>query len=129
MCKSNQYKKQPPEMFYKEKPFLKILHNSQENTCDRVSFLKRLWHRCFLVNFVKFLRTLFSQNTSERYSTLTHFKSIFHFILTLIIILWWNIEIKWNIDLKKLNWKNDEDCFDQDTAYEITVKMNYLYFN
>ena len=31
-----------------------------ENTCDRVSFLiKRLWQRCFLVNFAKFLRIPF----------------------------------------------------------------------
>ena len=27
---------------------------------------KRLWHRCFPVNFAKFLRTHFSQNTSGR---------------------------------------------------------------
>ena len=27
---------------------------------------KRLWHRCFPVNFVKFLKTLFLQNTSRR---------------------------------------------------------------
>ena len=27
---------------------------------------KRLWHRCFSVNFEKFLRTLFLQNTSGR---------------------------------------------------------------
>ena len=27
---------------------------------------KRPWHRCFPVNFAKFLRTLFSQNTSGR---------------------------------------------------------------
>ena len=27
---------------------------------------KRLWHRCFPVNFVKFLRTAFLQNTSGR---------------------------------------------------------------
>ena len=27
---------------------------------------KRLWHRCFSVNFAKFLRTPFLQNTSER---------------------------------------------------------------
>ena len=34
--------------------------NSQENICARVSFLiKRLWHRCFSVNFMKFLRTPF----------------------------------------------------------------------
>ena len=66
--------------------FLKIPQNSKENTCVRVSFLmqmqinckfsanqltgfymmgpatllkKRLWHRCFPVNFAKFLRTLF----------------------------------------------------------------------
>ena len=31
-----------------------------ENTCAKVSFLKkRLWHRCFPVNFVKFLRATF----------------------------------------------------------------------
>ena len=49
-----------------KKVFLEIWQNSQENTCDRVSFLiklkvadlrlatllkKRLWHRCFPVNF------------------------------------------------------------------------------
>ena len=34
--------------------------NSQENTCARVSFLKKgLWHRCFPVSFTKFLRTPF----------------------------------------------------------------------
>ena len=42
--------------------FLKISQNSQENTCARVCFFlrpatlfkKRLWHRCFPVNFVNF---------------------------------------------------------------------------
>ena len=50
-----------------EKVFLKISQNSPENTCARVSFLiklqarpvtllkKRLWYRCFPVNFAKFL--------------------------------------------------------------------------
>ena len=55
-----------------KKVFLEISQNSQENTCARVSFLikhlclgpatllkKRLWHRCFFVNFVKFLRIAF----------------------------------------------------------------------
>ena len=28
-------------------------------------YLKRHWHRCFPVNFLKFLRTPFSQNTSK----------------------------------------------------------------
>ena len=45
-----------------KKVFLKILQISQGNTCARVSFIlkKRLWHRCFPGNFVKFLRTAFS---------------------------------------------------------------------
>ena len=43
-----------------KKVFLEISQNSQENTCARVSFLiKRLWHRCFPMNFAKFLRTPF----------------------------------------------------------------------
>ena len=40
--------------------FLEISQNLQENICTRVSFLKkRLWHRCFPVNFAKFLRPPF----------------------------------------------------------------------
>ena len=46
--------KQPPEVF------CKISQNSQESTSARASFLKKkLWHRCFPVNFAKFLRTTF----------------------------------------------------------------------
>ena len=51
------------------KVFLKISLNSQENTCARFSVLiklqtsillkKRLWRRCFSVNFKKFFRTAF----------------------------------------------------------------------
>ena len=49
------------------KMLLKTSQNSQENTCARVTFLKRrLWHRCFSVNFAKFLRKPFLQNTSGR---------------------------------------------------------------
>ena len=60
---------------------LKISKKFQENIYARVSFLikpqtwdprpaillkKRLWHRCFPVNFAKFLRTSFLQKTSRR---------------------------------------------------------------
>ena len=66
-----------------KKIFLEISQSSQENTCARVSVLikflffnkvaglrpvtllkKSLWHRFFPVNFAKFLRTPFLQNTS-----------------------------------------------------------------
>ena len=51
------------------KMFLKILQNSHGNTCARVflnkvavlNFIKkRLWHRCFPVNFANFLKNTFS---------------------------------------------------------------------
>ena len=52
-----------------KKVLFEILQNSQENPCAKVSFSiklqarpatllkKRLWHRCFPVNFAKFQRT------------------------------------------------------------------------
>ena len=58
--------------------FLKVSQTSQENTCLRASFLiklqlrpatllkRKIWHRCFPVNFVKFLRTPILQNISGR---------------------------------------------------------------
>ena len=62
-----------PVVFCK-KVFLNILQNSKENTCARASFLiklqasglrpllkKRLWLRCFPVDFVKFLKTPYLQ--------------------------------------------------------------------
>ena len=61
-----------------KKLFLEISQNSQENTCARGSFLiklqawpatllkKSIWHRFFPVNFVKFLRAPFLQNTLGR---------------------------------------------------------------
>ena len=43
-----------------KKVFLVTAQNSQENTCTSVSFLKkRLWYRCFLGDFLKFLKTPF----------------------------------------------------------------------
>ena len=64
--------KQPPKVLYK-KMFYKISQNSQENTCARVSFLIKLQtESCNFnkkethVNFAKFLRISFLQNTSWR---------------------------------------------------------------
>ena len=52
-----------PEAVVRRCPVKKVfLEISQENTCTRDSFLitlleKSLWHKCFPVNFAKFLRT------------------------------------------------------------------------
>ena len=64
------FQKQPPEVFCKE-GVLRIF-KIHWKTPAPVSFLikleaapkKRLWHRCFPVNFAKFLWAPFSQNTS-----------------------------------------------------------------
>ena len=51
-----------------KKVFLKISQNLQKNTCVRSSFLIKLqaWrHRFFPVNFARFLRATFLQNTFE----------------------------------------------------------------
>ena len=45
-----------------------LLFNEAAGSRPRPATLlkRRLWHRCFHVNFVKFLRTPFIQNTSRR---------------------------------------------------------------
>ena len=45
---------------------------------------KRPWHRCFPVNFVKYLKHLFSQNTSSGCfeNTKNHLKFAFYFMFT-----------------------------------------------
>ena len=54
---SQALQKQPPEVFYKKRC-------SMPQACNFIK--KRLWHRCFPVNFVKFLRTPFLRNNSGR---------------------------------------------------------------
>ena len=70
--------KQPPEVFYKKgllKTFAKFTgkHLCQSLFFNKVAGLRsatllkmRLWYRCFPVNFAKFWRTPFLQNTSGR---------------------------------------------------------------
>ena len=57
----NVYQKQPPKVLYENRPATLLK--------------KRLWHRCFHVNFAKFSRTSFLQNSSERL-LLTYAKKI-----------------------------------------------------
>ena len=61
------FQKQPPEVFLTGKYLWQSLFFNKA-ACLRPATLlkKRLWHRCFSVNFAKFLRTPFLQNTSGR---------------------------------------------------------------
>ena len=70
------HQKQPPDLSYKNgglKNFAKFIgkHLCQSLFLNKIAVLrsaallkKRLWHRCFLGNFVKFLKTPFLQNNS-----------------------------------------------------------------
>ena len=76
--KSSQWKR------FIKKVFLKLSQNSNENTCARASFSIKLqtsactwlWRRCFPVNFAKFLRTHFLENS-------------FGWLLLQRVSLWW----------------------------------------
>ena len=66
--------KQPPEVFYKKGVLESLTKFTGKRLCQSLFFIKleawgfikkRLWHRCFPVNFEKCLRTLPWQNTSE----------------------------------------------------------------
>ena len=102
-CNCIKIEKQPPEVFCKKgvsKNFTKFTgkHLCQSLFLNKVADLstatllkRRLWYRCFPVNFAKYLRTSFSQNTSSAwclvntsgaYSTLSLlFTLCLHFLL------------------------------------------------
>ena len=58
--KSFKYQKQLPEMFYKESVLSSLSKFTGKDLCQSFLF------KCFPVNFERFLRTPFSQNTSGR---------------------------------------------------------------
>ena len=82
------FQKQPPNVFcnrrciqrfrkiYSKKHLYQNLFFSKVTFLRPVTLLKRRhWHKCFPVNFLKFLRTPFLQNTSRR--LLLYFWSIY----------------------------------------------------
>ena len=94
--------KQPPEVFYEERcpqKFHRIHRKKPEPELELgipAALLKqRIWHRCFPVNFVKFLRTPFLQNTTGRLLLNTYSRcsagpqpgtsSQFHFLIIFLL--------------------------------------------
>ena len=73
---SVKYRSSRPDVFCKEGVLRNFTKFKGKHLCQSLFFnkvadlrpatllKKRLWHRCFPVNFVKFVRTLFLQNTS-----------------------------------------------------------------
>ena len=73
-CSEN-VQKQPPELFFQKGILRNFTKLTGKYLCQSLFFnkvaglrllKKRLWHRCFPVNFIKFLRTPFLQNISGR---------------------------------------------------------------
>ena len=70
--KNNSDKSSHPEVFCKNGVLKNFAKFTRKHLCQSLFFnkvatlLKKiLWHRCLLVNFAKFLRILFLQNTSD----------------------------------------------------------------
>ena len=75
----NKLQKQPLDMFCKKGVLKNFVISLIKHLCQSLFFnkvtglrsatssKKRLWHRCFSVNFAKFLRAPFVQNTSGDY--------------------------------------------------------------
>ena len=101
--KSNQSQKQkqPPEGFYKKgalkkfhkvhlkTPVLESLFNRVPGLMPATLLKKRLQRRCFQVNFVKFLRTPFLQNTSVICLTVPFHKKVLYNCLNLLLLEKW----------------------------------------
>ena len=70
---NQEIEKQPPEMFFKKRCSKKFRKIHRKTPVPGSLFYRpatllkmRLWHRCFPMNFAKFLGTPFSLNTSGR---------------------------------------------------------------
>ena len=75
--KNSTFQKQPPELFYEKRYFRNLEKFTGKHLCwsiffNKVAVLrpttllkKRLWNRCFPVNFAKFLKAPFLQNTPD----------------------------------------------------------------
>ena len=64
------FQKQPPEVFYKKGVVRNLVNIAGKHLRQGLLFNKvaglRLWHRCFPMNFAKFLITPVLQNISGR---------------------------------------------------------------
>ena len=102
------YRSSRPEVFCKW-GLLEISQNSQENTCVRVFFnkvagltpatllKKRLWYRCFPVNFAKFLRTPSVAASVTSYILHFYLKTIYNSSICILLSIIKNI--RWIINL------------------------------
>ena len=82
-----------------------------------VTLLKRLWHWCFPVNFTKFLRAPFLQNTSGRL-LLYYFNNVLHRIFTAKAV--W--DFLFLIVIFKLLYKDNKGH-----RFDDTKEVQYLY--
>ena len=111
----------------RKKVFLeRCLQNSQENTC--------VWYRCVPVNFAKFLRTSFLQNTSGRLLLLLAFqkqpREVFYekhlFYKTLLDDCFWLL-LKWGTASGV--WKtSDKYSLSRTTNLRSTVQVYQFFF-
>ena len=101
--------KQPPEVFYKKGVLWNFTKFTGKYLCQslffnkvaglrpEILFKKRLWHRRFSVNFVKFLGTPFLQNTSGQQLLLSKLEMIQTILYAMLLSLIFLSKIFWSL--------------------------------
>ena len=117
-----------------KKVFLEISQNSQENTCARVLFnkvaglrpatllKKRLCHRCFPVNFVKYLRTPFYRTPLDDCfwffpTVIISYPAVFVWYLKNFFKPCWSLGNIWILEKLKFFYLENEKSFQIETKY------------
>ena len=99
------FKKQPPEVFFKKGVLENFTKFTEKHLCWSLFLImlqafrpatllkERLWHMCFPVNFAKFWRKSFLQNTSGQ-------------LLLWLHALQWLLSLAWSkSQVRKMWWK------------------------
>ena len=95
------FQKQPSQVFCKKGVLRNIAKFTGKHLCQSLFFIKvaglMLCHRCFSVNFAKFLTTPFLQNTSGRLLLIFNFFEMFLIRLVSVTPIRWlkNVNCKW----------------------------------
>ena len=112
-----------PELFCKKSVFRNFAKFTGKHLCPSLFFnkvaglrpatllKKRLWHRCFPVNFVKFLRTPFLQNTFVGCFCHIYFKEMRHSEIEYILVNSFYPKIPFLNPLKTSENKRFSDVF------------------
>ena len=106
MCKTGNFRSSHQRCFLLKGVLWSFAKFTEKHLCQSLFFNKvagirpdTLWHRCFPMNFAKFLRTPFLENTSWRLLL----KPVIHFFIYSIWLVWFFIFLDHDFRILKLH--------------------------